>query len=144
MLNTKTSFFYYTWQGPATASSLVSIHILEVITEQKVLIIPIIASCLASYTSQAYMNLKILWSFAVHELLGLRGSSFQSLYHFTVGGPVLDKRIMSLPAYPGPAVDSWLQGQASTWITLATCADLPINVYNNKDSMQSAGISTPR
>ncbi|CBI38895.3 unnamed protein product, partial [Vitis vinifera] len=43
---------------------------------------------------------------AVHELLGLRGSSFQSLYHFTVGGPVLDKRIMSLPAYPGPAVDS--------------------------------------
>ncbi|XP_019464491.1 PREDICTED: uncharacterized protein LOC109362879 [Lupinus angustifolius] len=38
----------------------------------------------------------------VHQLLGLKGSSFQSLYHFTVGGPVLDKRIMSLPAYPGP------------------------------------------
>lgn len=43
---------------------------------------------------------------AVHELLGFRGSSFQSLYHFTVGGPVLDKRIMSLPAYPGPGVDA--------------------------------------
>ncbi|KAF5731651.1 hypothetical protein HS088_TW18G00335 [Tripterygium wilfordii] len=42
----------------------------------------------------------------VHELLGLRGSNFQSLYHFTVGGPVLDKRIMSLPAYPGPSVDA--------------------------------------
>ncbi|XVF63383.1 hypothetical protein PTKIN_Ptkin09bG0083200 [Pterospermum kingtungense] len=42
----------------------------------------------------------------VHELLGFRGSKFQSLYHFTVGGPVLDKRIMSLPAYPGPAVDA--------------------------------------
>ncbi|CAI0626946.1 unnamed protein product [Linum tenue] len=42
----------------------------------------------------------------VHELLGLRGSRFQSLYHFTVGGPVLDKRIMSLPAYPGPDMDS--------------------------------------
>ncbi|CAM8899588.1 unnamed protein product [Rhodiola kirilowii] len=39
---------------------------------------------------------------AVHEILGLSGSKFQSLYHFTVGGPVVDKRIMSLPAYPGP------------------------------------------
>ncbi|TXG62677.1 hypothetical protein EZV62_009671 [Acer yangbiense] len=42
----------------------------------------------------------------VHELLGLRGSNFQSLYHFTVGGPVLDNRIMSLPAYPGPKIDA--------------------------------------
>ncbi|PQP95914.1 uncharacterized protein Pyn_12797 [Prunus yedoensis var. nudiflora] len=42
----------------------------------------------------------------VHELLGLKGSNFQSLYHFTVGGPVIDKRIMSLPAYPGPDVDA--------------------------------------
>ncbi|PPD97256.1 hypothetical protein GOBAR_DD05704 [Gossypium barbadense] len=42
----------------------------------------------------------------VHELLGFRGSKFQSLYHFTVGGPVLDKRIMSLPAYPGPSIDA--------------------------------------
>ncbi|ONI22652.1 hypothetical protein PRUPE_2G142200 [Prunus persica] len=42
----------------------------------------------------------------VHELLGLKGSNFQSLYHFTVGGPVVDKRIMSLPAYPGPDVDA--------------------------------------
>lgn len=40
--------------------------------------------------------------FAVHEVLGLKGTDYQSLYHFTVGGPVLDKRIMSLPAYPGP------------------------------------------
>lgn len=44
--------------------------------------------------------------FAVHELLGLKGSNYQSLYHFTVGGPVLDKRIMSLPAYPGPGIDA--------------------------------------
>lgn len=42
----------------------------------------------------------------VHEVLGLKGSKFQSLYHFTVGGPVLDKRIMSLPAYPGPSIDA--------------------------------------
>ncbi|CAH8250771.1 unnamed protein product [Arabidopsis lyrata] len=38
----------------------------------------------------------------VHEVLGIKDSSFQSLYHFTVGGPVVDKRIMTLPAYPGP------------------------------------------
>ncbi|KAF8380464.1 hypothetical protein HHK36_027950 [Tetracentron sinense] len=43
---------------------------------------------------------------AVHEVLGLRGSKFQSLYHFTVGSPVLDKRIMSLPAYPGPDINA--------------------------------------
>lgn len=43
---------------------------------------------------------------AVHEILGLQDSEFQSLYHFTVGGPVLDKRIMSLPAYPGPDIDA--------------------------------------
>ncbi|KAM7512095.1 hypothetical protein LguiB_010970 [Lonicera macranthoides] len=42
----------------------------------------------------------------VHEILGLRGPNYQSLYHFTVGGPVLDKRIMSLPAYPGPNADA--------------------------------------
>ncbi|KAK1300860.1 hypothetical protein QJS10_CPB13g01660 [Acorus calamus] len=27
---------------------------------------------------------------AVHEVLGLKGSEFQSLYHFTVGAPVVD------------------------------------------------------
>ncbi|KAJ3682650.1 hypothetical protein LUZ60_015223 [Juncus effusus] len=43
---------------------------------------------------------------AVHEVLGLEGTEFQSLYHFTVGGPVVDKRIMSLPAYPGPELDA--------------------------------------
>ncbi|KAI3693281.1 hypothetical protein L6452_33114 [Arctium lappa] len=42
----------------------------------------------------------------VHGVLGLTGSNYQSLYHFTVGGPVVDKRIMSLPAYPGPGVDA--------------------------------------
>jgi hypothetical protein len=42
---------------------------------------------------------------AVHEVLGLSGNEFQSLYHFTIGTGVLDKRIMSLPAYPGPELD---------------------------------------
>uniref|UniRef100_A0A1J3I436 Nitroreductase domain-containing protein n=1 Tax=Noccaea caerulescens TaxID=107243 RepID=A0A1J3I436_NOCCA len=42
----------------------------------------------------------------VHEVLGFKDLSFQSLYHFTVGGPVLDKRIMTLPAYPGPTTDA--------------------------------------
>jgi hypothetical protein len=43
---------------------------------------------------------------AVHDILGLKGTEFQSLYHFTVGIPVIDKRILSLPAYPGPATDA--------------------------------------
>jgi SagB-type dehydrogenase family enzyme len=35
-----------------------------------------------------------------HEILGLSGNAFQSLYHFTVGYPVIDTRILSLPPYP--------------------------------------------
>lgn len=37
----------------------------------------------------------------MHELLGLAGGEWQSLYHFTVGGPVEDGRLSSLPPYPG-------------------------------------------
>ncbi len=36
---------------------------------------------------------------AVHELLGLAGDRFQSLYHFTVGGPVEDIRLRTLAPY---------------------------------------------
>ena len=36
----------------------------------------------------------------LHELLGLQGTTFQSLYHFTVGYPLTDERIASLPPYP--------------------------------------------
>ena len=35
----------------------------------------------------------------VHQLLGLPDNTFQSLYHFTVGGPVADDRLLSA-AYP--------------------------------------------
>jgi hypothetical protein len=35
----------------------------------------------------------------VHDLFGLNGHSFQSLYHFTMGGPVEDPRLTTLPAY---------------------------------------------
>ena len=35
----------------------------------------------------------------VHELCGLDGHAFQSLYHFTVGNPVEDRRLTTLPAY---------------------------------------------
>lgn len=35
----------------------------------------------------------------VHKVLGLDDRAFQSLYHFTVGGPVEDKRLRTLPAY---------------------------------------------
>ena len=36
----------------------------------------------------------------MHALLGLRGRAWQSLYHFTAGGPVDDARLTTLPAYP--------------------------------------------
>jgi SagB-type dehydrogenase family enzyme len=35
----------------------------------------------------------------VHEVLGLEGTAFQSLYHFTVGGPIVDDRLESWPPY---------------------------------------------
>jgi nitroreductase len=35
-----------------------------------------------------------------HELLGLQDTAFQSLYHFTVGYPLTDERIVNLPPYP--------------------------------------------
>jgi SagB-type dehydrogenase family enzyme len=35
-----------------------------------------------------------------HELLGLSDKRYQDLYHFTIGGPVEDRRITTLPAYP--------------------------------------------
>jgi SagB-type dehydrogenase family enzyme len=37
---------------------------------------------------------------AVHALLGLQDEAFQSLYHFTAGGPEEDSRLMTLPPYP--------------------------------------------
>jgi SagB-type dehydrogenase family enzyme len=36
---------------------------------------------------------------AVHEVLGLEGHAFQSLYHFTVGFPVEDRRLLTEPGY---------------------------------------------
>jgi len=36
---------------------------------------------------------------AFHDLLGLKGDAFQDLYHFTMGGPVDDHRLTTLPAY---------------------------------------------
>ncbi len=36
----------------------------------------------------------------VHEVAGITGRQFQSLYHFTVGGPVEDPRLSTLPPYP--------------------------------------------
>ena len=35
-----------------------------------------------------------------HELLGLQDKTFQSLYHFTIGSPLIDERIANLPPYP--------------------------------------------
>jgi nitroreductase len=35
----------------------------------------------------------------MHNLLGLKDRRYQSLYHFTVGGPLEDERLTTLPAY---------------------------------------------
>jgi hypothetical protein len=35
----------------------------------------------------------------MHGLLGLKDARYQSLYHFTVGGPLEDTRLTTLPAY---------------------------------------------
>src|SRR5262249_36515068 len=35
----------------------------------------------------------------VHDVLGLRGHAFQSLYHFTVGVPIDDTRLTTRPGY---------------------------------------------
>jgi SagB-type dehydrogenase family enzyme len=42
----------------------------------------------------------------VHELLGLKDTQYQSLYHFTLGGPVEDPRLTTLPAYPASQSNS--------------------------------------
>ena len=38
----------------------------------------------------------------MHDVLGLSDQRFQDLYHFTMGGPVEDTRLSTLPAYPEP------------------------------------------
>lgn len=37
----------------------------------------------------------------VHEMLGVKGKSLQTLYHFTVGVPLVDERLVTLPGYGG-------------------------------------------
>ncbi len=36
---------------------------------------------------------------AVHEILGFNDNQYQSLYHFTIGEPVEDPRLMTYPPY---------------------------------------------
>ncbi|MBM4138944.1 MAG: SagB/ThcOx family dehydrogenase [Nitrospira sp.] len=35
----------------------------------------------------------------VHDIVAVKGQSLQSLYHFTIGGPVEDQRLQTLPPY---------------------------------------------
>jgi SagB-type dehydrogenase family enzyme len=35
----------------------------------------------------------------IHDLIGFKDNTFQSLYHFTIGHPIDDKRLTTLPAY---------------------------------------------
>jgi hypothetical protein len=36
---------------------------------------------------------------AVHDILGLKNKTYQSLYHFTVGHPIEDERLTTYPPY---------------------------------------------
>ena len=45
----------------------------------------------------------------VHDVLGLTGHAFQSLYHFTVGMPVEDTRLTTEPGYAWEAENLELQ-----------------------------------
>ena len=42
----------------------------------------------------------------VHDVFGLKGNTFQSLYHFTLGGHVEDTRLTTQPPYPEDLVNS--------------------------------------
>jgi hypothetical protein len=42
----------------------------------------------------------------VHDVLGLTGHAFQSLYHFTIGRHVDDPRLTTEPGYPWEAVSA--------------------------------------
>jgi SagB-type dehydrogenase family enzyme len=42
----------------------------------------------------------------LHRALGLTGHDWQSLYHFTIGGPVEDLRLRTVPPYPHLAADT--------------------------------------
>ena len=44
---------------------------------------------------------RIAFDDPVHEVFGIVSRDWQSFYHFTVGGPVEDVRLTTLPAY-GP------------------------------------------
>ena len=44
---------------------------------------------------------------SVHEAFGITSREWQSFYHFTVGGPVEDTRLTTLPAYP--LEERWLR-----------------------------------
>jgi hypothetical protein len=43
---------------------------------------------------------------AVHQTFGLAGERYQSVYHFTIGTPVVDSRIETGPPYPQRTQDN--------------------------------------
>jgi len=54
----------------------------------------------AEVTSVRATGIGCFFDDPVHEVLGFRSSThFQSLYHFTIGGPVEDHRLTTLPPY---------------------------------------------
>ena len=56
-------------------------------------------SAAAGYSSSHHSSSNVYDSPGWSTALGLMGSAWQSLYHFTVGGAVDDARLQTLPAY---------------------------------------------
>jgi hypothetical protein len=44
---------------------------------------------------------------AVHDILGIKNHNLQSIYHFTVGVPINDTRLQTLPAYAHLKTQRW-------------------------------------
>lgn len=48
----------------------------------------------------------------VHDIVAVKGQSLQSLYHFTIGGPVEDGRLQTLPPYHHVRREGWDRNRA--------------------------------
>ncbi len=55
---------------------------------------------LAPSSQHTCVGLGLFFDDPVHELMGRPDDAFQSLYHFTVGGPREDARLATRAAYP--------------------------------------------
>lgn len=79
---------------------------------------------------------------SVHEVLGLAGTQFQSLYHFTVGSPIVDARLETLPPYAHLSSERFhLTGNCSTMTEIEELAALKAriaSVFARREQLKQA------